>query len=256
MTVSGDVPYSAPFGTDVTLTVTAGASPNPVVFSSSGDCTNVDGVYTMSSTEGSCTATVTQAGDATYFASPTLTYYIAVTKFPQAISVTTEPPATARFHSSFTVVATGGGSGQAVTFGSSGGCTNIAGVFTMTSSTDSCFVTVDQAGNATYSAAPQASYEVVADLGLQTPITLKPSVAKGKYLKIAKATLEGGAVSVKASGACTVAKVFKGTGAKKKLNYFKVTGTKRGQKCKVKISAGALADYEALPPYTVTVKVK
>lgn len=225
-----------------------------------------DGTSSVSGsvTDGVCSGSKVLTGSQNYLVSVTATdgvvkasalSLISVGLTAQSISVTTEPPVTARFHSSFTVVATGGGSEQALTFGSSGGCTNVDGTFTMTSSTESCFVTVDQAGNATYSAAPQQSYEVVADLGQQTRIALKSKVVKGKYLKVPKATVEGGAITVKVTGACTLTKVYKGSGSMKKLSYFKVTGKKVGQKCKVKISAASVANYESLPSYTTSIKV-
>ena len=61
---------------------------------------------------------------------------------------------------SFTVAATGGGSGNAVTFSSSGACSNTGATFTMTSGTGTCSVKYDQAGDANYNAAPQVTETV------------------------------------------------------------------------------------------------
>jgi hypothetical protein len=60
----------------------------------------------------------------------------------------------------FTVAATGGGSGNPVTFTSSGVCTNVGATYTMTNSTGTCSVIANQAGNMNYSAAPQVSQTV------------------------------------------------------------------------------------------------
>jgi hypothetical protein len=83
----------------------------------------------------------------------------------QAITFTTAPPQSAAFGSSFTVAATGGGSGNPVVFTSAGGCANSGATYTMTSATTACSVIANQAGNTDYSAAPQVSYPVGATPG-------------------------------------------------------------------------------------------
>ena len=81
-----------------------------------------------------------------------------IVKAPQVITLT-GVPASATYGAGFTVTGTGGGSGNPVTFTSSGGCSNVAGV-TMTSGTTACAVIADQAGDANYSAAPQSTQAV------------------------------------------------------------------------------------------------
>jgi hypothetical protein len=80
----------------------------------------------------------------------------------QAITFTTNPPATAAYKATFTVAATGGASGNAVTFTSSGSCSNSGATYTMTNSTGTCSVIANQAGNTNYSAAPQVTKTVTA----------------------------------------------------------------------------------------------
>ena len=58
------------------------------------------------------------------------------------------------------MAATGGGSGNAVTFSSAGSCSNTGATFTMTSGTGTCSVKYDQAGDSNYSAAPQVTETV------------------------------------------------------------------------------------------------
>ena len=58
--------------------------------------------------------------------------------------------------------------GGAVTFSSSGACSNVGAVFTMTSGTGTCSVRYDQAGSANYNAAPQVVESVTAQKVGQT----------------------------------------------------------------------------------------
>ena len=106
-----------------------------------------------------------QAGDANYSAAATVTETVTASKAGQAISVTTHAPGSAVYNASFGVAATGGGSGKAVTFSSSGGCSNVGATFTMTSGTTACQVKYDQAGDANYSAAPTVTETVTAKQG-------------------------------------------------------------------------------------------
>ena len=78
------------------------------------------------------------------------------------ISITTPAPASKVFGGSFTVAATGGGSGNAVSFSNGGGCSNSGATFTMTSGSVDCVVKYDQAGDDNYDAAPQKTETVTA----------------------------------------------------------------------------------------------
>jgi hypothetical protein len=80
----------------------------------------------------------------------------------QAITFTTNPPSSAAYKSSFKVAATGGASGIAVIFTSSGSCSNSGATYTMTSGSGTCSVIANQAGNSNYSAAPQVTKTVTA----------------------------------------------------------------------------------------------
>ena len=65
----------------------------------------------MTSGTGTCTVKYDQAGDANYDPAPQVTASVTATKASQAITVTTPAPASAIYNTSFTVAATGGGSG-------------------------------------------------------------------------------------------------------------------------------------------------
>jgi hypothetical protein len=80
---------------------------------------------------------------------------ITIAKANQTISVTTHAPASAIYGASFTVAATGGGSGNLVLYTAAGNCTNVGATFTMTSSSGTCTVHYNQAGNGNYNAATE-----------------------------------------------------------------------------------------------------
>ena len=77
----------------------------------------------MTSGTGSCSVIANQAGNANYAAAAQVSETTSATKASQAINVTTAPPPTATKGSIFTIDASAS-SGLAVTFASSGKCTN------------------------------------------------------------------------------------------------------------------------------------
>ena len=101
-------------------------------------------------------AVVVSLTNANYEA-PNATGTLTIAKANQTIVVTTGAPATAAFGTSFTVAATGGGSGNAVmvTTPPGDGCSDTGPTFTITSGIAVCQVVYNQAGNANYTAAPQ-----------------------------------------------------------------------------------------------------
>ena len=155
ITVTQHAPASAAFNQQFTVAATGGGSGSAVTFSSSGACSNTGATFTITSATGTCSVRYDQAGDANYNAAPQVVESVSVGKTDQAITVTQHAPASAVFGTSFSVAATGGGSGNAVTFSSSGACSNTGATFTMTSGTGTCSVRYDQAGDANYNPAPQ-----------------------------------------------------------------------------------------------------
>ncbi|MBK9711261.1 MAG: Ig-like domain repeat protein [Kouleothrix sp.] len=124
----------------------------------------------------------------------------------QAIQIATHAPASATYGASFTVAATGGGSGNPVTFSSAGSCTNVGAAFTMTSGTGACTVRYDQAGSGFYAAAPQLTEMVAAQKAGQT-IDFPPIPGKtyGDADFAPSATASSGlAVSYSAAGSCAI----------------------------------------------------
>jgi hypothetical protein len=115
---------------NVSLTgVNAGGYPGAITASFAGDATHA-------ASSGAATLTVNQAG--------------------QAITFTSSTPAAAKYGDTYAPSATGGNSGNPVTFGASGACSYSAGAVTM-SGVGSCTVSANQAGNANHGAAPQVT---------------------------------------------------------------------------------------------------
>ena len=90
----------------------------------------------------------------------------------QTITLTKPAPTTASYGSTFTVAATAS-SGLAVTFTSSGSCSNVGSTYTITSGTGSCAVIASQAGNAQYAAATTVQQTVTASkVGTTTTLSV------------------------------------------------------------------------------------
>jgi hypothetical protein len=124
----------------------------------------------------------------------------------QTITFTTNPPASAAYNTSFTVAASGGASGNTVTFTSSGACSNSGATYKMTSGTGTCSVIANQAGNSTYAAAPQVTRTVSATQAAQTiTFTTSPpaSAAYGSSFTVTASASSGLAVTFTSSGACS-----------------------------------------------------
>ncbi len=120
---------------------------------------------------GSHSMTAAYSGDANFPGSTSGILGQVVNQIPQTITFTMVPPSRAVYGTSFTVAATGGGSGNPVVFSTNGpngapylGCNSSGSSFTMTSGTNTCYVLANQAGNTDYAAAPQVSIAVTAVL--------------------------------------------------------------------------------------------
>jgi hypothetical protein len=161
-------PASATYNTQFSVVASGGGSGIALGYASAGGCSNVGATYTMTSGTTACMVTVSQAGNANYSAATNSVSTVSANLATQAISFTTSPPASATYNTQFTVVATGGGSGIALGYASSGGCSNVGATYTMTSGTTACTVTVSQGGNANYAAATNSVSTVNAVLASPT----------------------------------------------------------------------------------------
>jgi sugar lactone lactonase YvrE len=109
-------------------------------------------------TPGAYTVTASFAGNSSYGASSASTSFNIIPAI-QTITFTTSAPSSAATNSSFTVAASAS-SGLAVTYTSSGQCSNVGANYTMSSDTGTCTVIANQAGDADYVAAPAVTESV------------------------------------------------------------------------------------------------
>jgi Carboxypeptidase regulatory-like domain len=243
ITVTTHAPASAVFNTQ--FAVAANAPGGAITYSSGGSCSNVGVTFTITSASGTCTVKYDQAGNGNYNAAPEVTETVNAQKADQTITVTTHAPASAAFNSQFTVAATGGGSGNAVTFSSGGSCSNAGATFTMTSGAGTCSVMYDQAGNANYNAAPEVTETVNAQKADQTITVTTHAPAGAVYGTsfMVAASAGGGLVTFSSGGVClNIGDTFtmmSGTGA-----------------CTVKYDQAGDANYNAAPEVTETVNAQ
>ena len=144
----GDAPF--------TVSATGGGSGNPVTFTASGNCTSggTNGATITITGAGSCTVTANQAGNTNYNAATAVPQTFTIAKAGQTISFAALGGKTFG-DAPFTVSATGGGSGNPVTFTASGSCSSggTNGATITITGAGSCTVTANQAGNTNYNAA-------------------------------------------------------------------------------------------------------
>jgi sugar lactone lactonase YvrE len=162
ITFTTNAPASAAYNSIFTVAATA-SSGLAVTFASAGSCGNSGANYTMISGTGNCSVIATQAGNSMY-APAQVSETVTAVPLTQAITFTTPAPPTAKSGDSFTVAATGGASGNPVTFtvGAGSVCTLSGATYTMTSDTGTCSVIANQADNSNYAAAPQVTETVTA----------------------------------------------------------------------------------------------
>ncbi len=163
---------------DVTGTMTwsdnTGCGTTPVTAGSPGTATCI----TSSLNGGTDTVATTYSGDSNNSgASGSVSQQ--VNRSNQTIGVSVPAPATATNKSSFTVVATAS-SGLPITFSSSGACFNKGATYTIDSATGTCTVTMNQAGNGNYTAAPTVT-ERTTVAAAQTPTVSVTAPASAPY---------------------------------------------------------------------------
>ena len=147
VTFSTKAPSSAVYNNNFTVAA-SGLGTGAITYTSAGACSNSGATYTMTSGTGTCTVTATQAADSNY-ASASASESTTATKATDTVTWTTAPPASAVYNSNFTVLASGLGTG-AISYSSSGGCSNSGATYTMTSGTTACSATATQAADSNY----------------------------------------------------------------------------------------------------------
>ena len=205
-------------GTTYTPAATGGASGNAVTFrvdlNTASVCAVSMGVVRFVGV-GTCTVLANQNGDKNYLSAPQLSQTFTVGKGAQAISFTSAPPAAVVDGSTYTPVATGGATGNAVTFtiaaASASVCTLINGRVSF-QHVGSCVIEANQAGNTNYNAAAQTTQTFTVGKGVQvisfTSNAPAAKVSGSTYAPVVAGGASGNAVTLsiaaESSAICSV----------------------------------------------------
>ena len=143
----------------ITLAASGGSSGDAVTFSVTGPATLSGNTLTITGA-GTVTVTASQAGNTNYTAATSVTATLSVNQASQTISFT--PPASPVTYgvSPITLAASGGSSGNAVTFSVTGPATLSSNTLTITGA-GTVKVTASQAGNTNYTAATSVTQTIV-----------------------------------------------------------------------------------------------
>ena len=164
-------PSDAIFGGSYLVSASPGASGNPVsFFSSSQSVCTVSGATVSFVGVGSCTVDADESGNATYAPAVQIQQTFSVAPQSQSITFSSSPPSDPIVGgTSYSVSATGGGSGDPVAFSSAttGVCT-VSGSLVSFVGVGTCTVDANQAGDADYSAAPQVQQSFTVGQGDQS----------------------------------------------------------------------------------------
>ncbi|NYG06775.1 hypothetical protein BJ986_001262 [Phycicoccus badiiscoriae] len=166
ITFTSTAPSSAVVGDAYLVAATGGASGNPVTFSVDSASASVCSVSSSTVTfdhSGTCIVDADQAGNTNYAAAPQAQQQIAVGQAAQAINFTSTAPTTAVVGDTYLVAATGGASGNPVTFSVDSASASVCSISSSTVTFDhsgTCVVDADQAGNADYVSASQVQQQI------------------------------------------------------------------------------------------------
>jgi hypothetical protein len=196
----------------------ATTSPASVCTVSGGTVTIVGG--------GDCVIAATQAGSANFSAAAAVTQTLTITARTQTIKVTTPSPVTYSKSPLKTVtLQASASSGLAVSFASTTPtvCT-VSGTVATIVAPGTCTIAANQAGNASYSPAPQVTFSFKVNKSDQSiacdhindtkliagQVTMKASATSGlpvsaSSLTSSVCTISGGAIKLLAAGSCTYA---------------------------------------------------
>ncbi len=169
-------------GEMTTLSATGGPSGNAVEFDTQ-DPENcfVSGNMVTALAAGSCVVLATQSGNDSYDAATTKTLRITINKAAQLISSFTANPASLKVGGMATLSASGGASGNSISFRTTtGDICSVSGAMVTALSAGTCTVIASQAGNADFEAADEVSLTVPVNKAAQliSGFTANPSSIK------------------------------------------------------------------------------
>jgi hypothetical protein len=247
---TSSVPSPPTVGETYTVTATGGASGNLVTFtidaaSTTGAC-SISGQTVSLTGVGTCVIDANQAGNTNYTAAPELQQSFIVLAESQVITFTSSVPSSPTVGGTYTVTATGGASGNPVTF--SIDATSTAGACSITGSTVSltgvgtCVIDANQAGNTNYTAAPEVHQSLSISLGGQV-ITFTS--------KVPSSPMVGGTYTVSATGGASGKPVTFSIDATSTTGACTITGSTVSLTgvgtCVIDANQAASASYSAAP---------
>ena len=217
-------------GSTYEVTATGGGSGNPVTFTidpSASSVCSIAGSTVSFAAVGTCTVNANQAGGSSYEPAGQVQQSFAVSKGDQAIVFTSTAPSSAKVGgSTYEVTATGGGSGNPVTFTidpSASSVCSIAGSTVSFTAVGTCTVNANQAGGSNYEPAGQVQQSFAVAKGDQTigfdaltdrrfdegPVTVSATASSGLTVSFSSATpgvctVAGTSVTFVSVGTCTV----------------------------------------------------
>ncbi len=182
ITFTTSPPAHPAVGGSYRMVATGGASGQPVVFATSSAACTVTGSTVAFVHVGSCLVTAGQAGTADYTAAPNGTQNLIIGQAAQSITVTSTPPAHPAVGGGYPLSATGGSSGQPLTFAldpaSGAGVCTIGPVAVVTfTGLGRCVLDISQGGDPDHQAAPTVKVTVTVD-------TVPPTLAQGGVLPV------------------------------------------------------------------------
>jgi len=199
---TSSAPIAALAGGTYTVAATGGASGNAVTFTSltPAVCTVAGSTLSLIAV-GTCTIAADQAAGTGYLAAPQVTQTFTVSG-TQTISFISTPPSPARFGGSYSPVASGGASANAVAFttNTTSVCTIASGVVAFVG-TGSCMVAANQAAGGNYLAAPERTQTfTVSAATTNTTVSATPTSVEYNHTvslsaTVAPSTLLGSALS-------------------------------------------------------------
>ncbi len=218
ITFTSTPPNPAPVGGTYTVTASGGGSGNPVTFSidpsAKGSC-SISGATVTFVAVGTCVIDAYQAGSAGYAAATQLQQSFDLEPGTQTITFTSTPPNPALVGGTYTVTASGGGSGNTIIFSidpSANGSCSLSGATVTFVAVGTCVIDANQAGSAGYAAATQVQQSFDPDSAAQsiTFITTPPNPALvgGTYTPTASGGASGNpvifSIDPSANGSCGI----------------------------------------------------
>ena len=185
-----------------TATSPAGLTVAIALDGTSTGCSLSAGVVSFTAV-GTCKVDANQGGSTNYNAATQVQQSITVNKGSQTVSFTSTPPAHGKVATTYLVSATGGASGNAVTFSidatTSTVCSIVGSTVTFTT-LGTCKVDANQAGNGNYNAALQAQQSITVDTQGDQTITFTSTAPAGfvggpQYMPTATGGGSGNAVT-------------------------------------------------------------